>query len=108
MYGIVFMFSVMFLVGMINCGGGGGSSDLGADDANNDNTNGSVTADKFGGHGTSDGKFSDPMGIAIDEDGYVYVSDTGNARIQKLTANGVFVTPMAPVFKLLSDGAGGL
>ena len=36
----------------------------------------------FGGHGIEDGKFSFPIGIAVDDRGRVYVSDTANGRIQ--------------------------
>jgi hypothetical protein len=52
---------------------------------------GSVTVSKFGGHGTADGLFDDPEGIALDSSGNVYVSDYNNERIQKFTANGVFL-----------------
>ncbi|MEZ4570571.1 MAG: hypothetical protein R2849_09645 [Thermomicrobiales bacterium] len=41
--------------------------------------------------GTAPGEFSGPTGIAIDADGYVYIVDTGNNRIQKFDANGVFL-----------------
>lgn len=36
----------------------------------------------FGGQGADDGKFSFPMGIAVDDRGRVYVTDTANDRIQ--------------------------
>ena len=32
--------------------------------------------------------FYDPWGIAVDQDGYVYVADTWNHRIQKFDADG--------------------
>jgi uncharacterized protein (TIGR03663 family) len=38
------------------------------------------------------GGFYDPWGIAVDGDGFVYVADTWNHRIQKFTADGEFVT----------------
>lgn len=44
-----------------------------------------------GSSGTGDGEFSSPSGLAIDTDGFVYVADTGNDRIQKFTADGAFV-----------------
>jgi DNA-binding beta-propeller fold protein YncE len=50
-----------------------------------------VTISKFGGHGTTDGLFDHPSGLAIDADGNVYVSDFNNQRIQKFTANGAFI-----------------
>ena len=36
--------------------------------------------------------FNNPAGIACDNKGYVYISDTGNKRIQKFTKDGIFVT----------------
>lgn len=38
------------------------------------------------------GQFNEPMGAAVDAEGYVYVADKDNARIQKFTADGEFVT----------------
>lgn len=37
---------------------------------------------KFGGEGSEEGQLMFPRGVAIDEDGYVYVCDTQNNRIQ--------------------------
>jgi len=38
---------------------------------------------KWGSYGTKDGQFVDPEHLAIDDDGYVYVSDRKNERVQK-------------------------
>ena len=42
----------------------------------------------FGGPGGEPGQFKIPNSIAIDNEGYVYVSDTHNWRVQKLTREG--------------------
>lgn len=36
----------------------------------------------FGHHGSGNGQFNAPTGIAVDSRGYVLVSDWGNSRIQ--------------------------
>ena len=36
--------------------------------------------------------FRSPEDVAVDSQGFVYVADTGNNRIQKFTNNGTFVT----------------
>lgn len=41
--------------------------------------------------GAADGQFSEPTDIAVDAQGYVYVADTGNHRIQKLDREGRFI-----------------
>lgn len=45
----------------------------------------------WGSEGTEDGQFNTPIGIAVDRDGFVYVADYLNHRIQKFTASGAFV-----------------
>ena len=45
----------------------------------------------FGGKGSEDGQLLAPHSIDIDKDGYVYVTDTGNNRIQKYDSDGNFV-----------------
>jgi sugar lactone lactonase YvrE len=42
----------------------------------------------FGGPGVEPGQFRIPNSLTIDQDGYVYVSDTHNFRVQKLTREG--------------------
>jgi DNA-binding beta-propeller fold protein YncE len=46
---------------------------------------------KWGSMGTADGQFLSPHGIAIDSQGFVYVSDRDRNDIQKFTSNGTFV-----------------
>lgn len=46
----------------------------------------------WGSPGSGDGQFNWPMGIAVDANGNVYVSDSGNHRIQKFDSAGTFVT----------------
>ena len=40
----------------------------------------------------AEGQFNEPWGVAVDDEGYVYVSDTWNHRVQKFTSDGTFVT----------------
>jgi tripartite motif-containing protein 71 len=52
----------------------------------------------WGSLGSGPGQFSQPLGIAVDN-GYVYVADQLNQRVQKLTTGGVFVAqwPTGPI-----------
>lgn len=67
-----------------------------------DETTGSPTW-RIAGTGTSvDGtvgtaRFSAPAGIAVDAAGYLYVADTGNHTVRKVSANGAAVTTFAGV-----------
>ncbi|MEN6401700.1 MAG: hypothetical protein ABFD94_07120 [Armatimonadia bacterium] len=46
----------------------------------------------FGSQGTGKGQFDRPCGVAVDDSGYVYVADTCNNRVQKLSSTGVYQT----------------
>ena len=46
----------------------------------------------FGTHGSDDGQFDTPLGIACDSTGKVYVADSANHRVQVFTAEGAFVS----------------
>jgi DNA-binding beta-propeller fold protein YncE len=45
----------------------------------------------FGSHGSGDGQFFSPRGLAIDPFGNVWVADHDNHRVQKFTADGRFL-----------------
>lgn len=47
--------------------------------------------DSWGTSGSEPGQLRGPIGVAVDDSGFVYVSDSGNDRIQKFTAAGRFV-----------------
>ncbi|RMH34632.1 MAG: 6-bladed beta-propeller [Nitrospirae bacterium] len=46
---------------------------------------------KFGVEGIDDGEFQSPTGIAIDNEGNIYVADTDNHSIQKFDKDGNFI-----------------
>ncbi|HUL98352.1 MAG TPA: hypothetical protein VLU24_02740 [Mycobacterium sp.] len=46
---------------------------------------------KFGSQGSGDGQFFDPEAVAVDQRGTVFVADTGNHRIEKVTGTGTFL-----------------
>jgi DNA-binding beta-propeller fold protein YncE len=45
----------------------------------------------FGAEGSAPGQFQNPRGIEVGPEGFIYVADAGNHRIQKFTADGQFV-----------------
>ena len=55
---------------------------------------------KFGTHGSGDGQFANPEGVAVDSTGKIYVSDSENNRIQVFDNSGTFL------FKFGTSGKG--
>ncbi len=51
-----------------------------------------LLAMRFGESGVDDGEFSSPTGIAIDNDGNIYIADTDNHSIQKFDKDGKFLS----------------
>src|SRR5437016_13439224 len=47
---------------------------------------------KWGSAGSGDGQFSNPIAVAVDGSGHVFVADSDNVRIQKFTNTGTFLT----------------
>ena len=52
----------------------------------------SILINTWGSVGKNNGEFNHPTGIAIGNDGTIYVSDTYNNRIQLFTSNGTFIS----------------
>jgi DNA-binding beta-propeller fold protein YncE len=52
---------------------------------------GCVDPDGAGPLEVGDGQFQEPWGVAVDQEGHVYVADTWNHRIQKFTLDGKFL-----------------
>jgi len=50
-----------------------------------------VYAGKWGSRGAGAGQFLNPCGLAVDDEGHVYVSDTFNHRIQRFTSAGAYL-----------------
>jgi hypothetical protein len=48
---------------------------------------------KWGSHGSGDGQFIIPMGVAVASPGFVYVSEQGNHRIQKFSPVYLHIIP---------------
>ena len=46
---------------------------------------------KWGSYGHADGRFNEPRGVAVDQDGNIYVAEMGNQQIQKFDSSGNFL-----------------
>jgi DNA-binding beta-propeller fold protein YncE len=46
----------------------------------------------WGGQGSNDGQFLLPHSLAVDTSGNIYVTDTGNNRVEKFSPNGTFIS----------------
>ena len=51
-----------------------------------------VLGSEDGSSGTGPGQFDGPAVVAFDSDGNVYVTDSGNQRVQKFASDGTFIT----------------
>ena len=49
----------------------------------------------FGSRGSANGQFSDPQGVAVDNNDNIYIVDHGNHRIQKFNSTGAFIAHMS-------------
>jgi sugar lactone lactonase YvrE len=45
---------------------------------------------QFGSQGTANGQFNRPVSIAVDYDGFIYVADQNNHRVQRYRADGTY------------------
>jgi tripartite motif-containing protein 71 len=85
----VWMFLLVFSLVLAGCGGSdnGTTSPTPTPTPNPSNPE-YVWGYDWGGSGSTDGKFAGPYGIAIDANGYIYVADQGNNRIQVFGVGG--------------------
>ena len=47
---------------------------------------------KFGSHGSGDGQFKTPCGVAIDQEGHIIVADESNHRVQVMSHDGKMIS----------------
>ena len=89
---------VLFGLGAVACGGGGGSPDASPDAyVAPPFTHGVSTLDGFGDHGLVDGDrntamFSNPVNTALGPDGNIYIADFDNGAIRRATPAGDVTT----------------
>jgi hypothetical protein len=57
---------------------------------------------QWGSQGDGPGEFLNPESIAIDTHNNLYIADTGNHRIQKFSAEGVFIKIRGTLLTILT------
>nr|WP_315199022.1 NHL repeat-containing protein [uncultured Aquabacterium sp.] len=82
------------------CGGGG------SDGVTGGGGNPTAALSLFAGNSTSVNRLGEPNGVALDADGNVYVADTNNNLIRKITAAGVVTTLAGSGTGGFADGTG--
>ncbi len=109
---ILATFSSIALVTLAGCGGGGGDSASTAPPPTpvvppvSEMT---LLAGAVGGVGSTDGtpgRFNHPTGLTSDASGNIYVADTSNHTIRKITATGVITLAGKPGVAGSADGVG--
>jgi len=67
--------------------------------------NGTLIGSPWGSVGTGDGQFSNPVAIAVDDSGNIYISDnnTGEYRVQKFNSSGTYISKI--LMPMFSGGA---
>ncbi|MFA5160612.1 MAG: tetratricopeptide repeat protein [Elusimicrobiales bacterium] len=50
----------------------------------------------FFGSSSKEGCFSKPSGVAVSNNGAIFVADSGNARVQQFTSDGMFINALGP------------
>jgi len=86
MKNVALIFTTVLTILLVGCGGGGGSSGSGGSTADAILTNIKTIT-----HGQSYAKFYKPEDIVFN-DGYVYISDTGNNCIRRISPDGKVIT----------------
>lgn len=105
-------FGTVALISLAGCGGGGGDAiTVIPPPSPPAPTVGELTllAGATGGVGSTDGtpgRFNQPTGLAIDASGNVYVADTSNHTVRKITATGVVTLAGKPGVTGSADGIG--
>ena len=61
---------------------------------------------RIGVSGSGDGQFQQPLAIAVDNSGFVYVADSSNSRIQKFTSDGTFIAKFSANTPFFPRGIG--
>ena len=61
----------------------------------------------LGGYGSDYDKFLNPSGVAVDSNGNIYVSDTGNDRVKRYTSEGVLDTAWGGGDGIIGTGSPG-